>query len=90
MTIFLSVLAVILVIAALVVRRLAWVGEVASNTLFVATGLVVLGLSALCASNGLIAIVPALIGLAFIALALKGLSNWLTGDWKLDAASSAS
>lgn len=90
MELFLLALAVILVVAAVLVRRLKWVGEVASDTLFSAAGVIVLGLSALCASSGLVAVVPAVFGLALIALALRGLASWLTADWRLDAASSAS
>ncbi len=90
MELFLVALVVILLVAAVLVRRLKWVGEVASDTLFSAAGVIILGLSALCASHGPLAVVPAVFGLALIVLALRGLSKWLTADWKLDAASSAS
>jgi hypothetical protein len=90
MILFLVFLAAILGVAAVLVRRMKFVGEIASDTLCAAAGFVLLTLAALCASiHGAVALLPLLVGLVMITLALRGLASWLTADWKLDAASSA-
>jgi len=90
MTLLLVVLAAIFVVAALFVRPLKFLGEIVSNVLLGFSALFLLGLAMLCASHGLVALIPLIIGLALTVISLFGLAEWLKFGMHADAASSAS